>query len=350
MRKIQADGNSVQNAGISVGGVTTANRVFLAPMSGVSDLPFRTAAHGGGAGLVVSEMVACEALARQRGDVVRRAEGVGLSPFVIQLAGREARWMALGARLAVDAGADIVDINMGCPARAVTGGLSGSALMRDLDHACRLIEATVAACAVPVTLKMRLGWDDGSRNAAELARRAEDLGVAMVTVHGRTRCQFYKGRADWDAIAAVKQAVSIPVIANGDIASFADVVTCLERSRCDGVMVGRAAYGRPWIVGVWARRLAGDNEAVEPGPGEQVAMTGAHYDHMIAFYGCNLGVRVARKHLGWFVERCAANGWLEASDVANWRCRLVREDEPERVRATLSAMAAAMAWRPARAA
>ncbi len=250
---------------IQIGPIKTRNRVFLAPLSGVTDEPFRAVAHAHGAGLVVSEMVASEELVRARPDMVRRARGADkLKPFVIQLAGREARWMTEGAMVAQDLGADIIDINMGCPARQVTGGLSGSALMRDLDHALTLIDATVQAARVPVTLKMRLGWDASSMNAPELARRAEDAGVQMITVHGRTRCQFYGGKADWRAIRAVKEAISIPLIANGDGTSAADARAMLAQSQADGVMIGRGAYGRPWWPGVIANQLDAGSGIEEP--------------------------------------------------------------------------------------
>ncbi len=234
---------------LAIGPVTAPNRVLLAPMSGVSDRAFRSLAAEAGAGLVVSEMVASDALVRGHPETLIRAERAGGGPHVVQLAGREAHWMAEGARAATDAGADIIDINMGCPAKKVTSGYSGSALMRDLDHAQSLIEATVSATPLPVTLKMRLGWDDNSINAPELARRAEQAGVCMITVHGRTRCQFYTGRADWTAIARVKAAVSVPVIANGDLESVDELEDMLRLSGADGVMVGRGAYGRPWFPG-----------------------------------------------------------------------------------------------------
>lgn len=233
--------------GIKIGSIETRNSVFLAPMSGVTDLPFRKLAHELGAGLVVSEMVASQELSGAREDTVLRAAGHGaITPLAIQLAGRESRWMAEGAKIAQGLGADIVDINMGCPAQQVTRGLSGSALMRDLDHALTLIEATVEAVEVPVTLKMRLGWDEHTVNAPELARRAKSCGVKMITVHGRTRCQFYKGSADWNAISAVAEQISVPLVANGDAVTASNAAQMRKKSGADAVMVGRGAYGRPW--------------------------------------------------------------------------------------------------------
>ena len=234
---------------IDIGGVPIRNRVFLAPMSGVTDEAFRRRAYRHGAGLVVSEMVASGELAKGRANTGRRVRHSGLPVHMVQLAGREAHHMAEAALIAEAEGADIIDINMGCPAKKVTGGYSGSALMRDLDHALTLIDAVIGAVKVPVTVKMRLGWDESALNAPILARRAEQAGVRMVTVHGRTRCQFYQGTADWRAIARVKAAVSIPVVANGDVGSPADAWAVLEQSGADAVMVGRASYGAPWIVG-----------------------------------------------------------------------------------------------------
>jgi nifR3 family TIM-barrel protein len=286
---------------LSIGGVTVPNRVFLAPMSGVSDRPFRQLAAGFGAGLVVSEMVASEFLVAGNAEATLRAERAGGGPHVIQLAGREARWMGEGARAAADAGADIIDINMGCPAKKVTGGYSGSALMRDLDHALRLIEATVAATPLPVSLKMRLGWDNASISAPELARRAEAAGICLVTVHGRTRCQFYTGAADWAAIRAVKDAVAIPVIANGDLVDPARLDEMLHKSGADGVMVGRGAYGRPWLPGHLAVFAA--TGAMPPAPSglALLELVTAHYEAMIDHYGPLHGPRAARKHLGWYL-------------------------------------------------
>ncbi len=276
-------------------------------MSGVTDRPFREIAARAGAGMVVSEMVASEQLALGDAEAAMRADTAGVTPHVIQLAGREAHWMAEGARAAERAGADIIDINMGCPAKKVTSGYSGSALMRDLDHALRLIEATVSATDRPVTLKMRLGWDESSLNAPELAARAEAAGVQMITVHGRTRCQFYNGSADWAAVAAVRAAIRVPLVVNGDVGDLASAERALGLSGADAVMVGRAAYGRPHLAGALAAAAAG--QEVPPTSAAAIADGAtAHYEAMLTHYGTALGVRMARKHLGWYLERLAEAG------------------------------------------
>jgi nifR3 family TIM-barrel protein len=282
---------------LRLGAVEFRNRVALAPMSGVTDLPFRQLAFEFGAGFVVTEMVASRELVGNSAESWSRLQNSGIHPHIVQLAGRDPRFMAEGARIAEANGADVIDINMGCPAKKVIGGLSGSALMREPELALALIEATVKAVKIPVTVKMRLGWDEQSINAPDLAKAAEDLGVQMITVHGRTRMQFYEGRANWDLIAGVRERITIPLIANGDVETAGDIALILERSGADGVMIGRGSQGRPWHAGV----LAGMRS--EPDRVEIAEIFERHYRMTLEFYGALPGLRHARKHVGWTLDR-----------------------------------------------
>ena len=320
------------NEFLAIGRYRLANRAFLAPMAGITDLPFRRMAMRFGAGLVVSEMIASEWLAEGDPAAQMRVEGEGVGLHVAQLAGCEARWLSEGARIAESAGAHIIDINMGCPAKRVTAGEAGAALLRNPDQALRLIEAVVGAVSVPVTLKMRLGWDEHSIVAPDLARRAEAAGVAFVSIHGRTRAQFYNGGADWNAIARVKAAVNIPLAANGDLTSYEDAIMMRKMSSADAVMIGRAARGRPWFVGQIGHFLSSGKRMVDPPLALQRDVLIELYEAWLSHYGRVRGAREARKHIGWALEAAAAHFVETAQNWAKkWRARLLAEAEPARV-------------------
>jgi tRNA-dihydrouridine synthase B len=288
---------------IQIGPVEIGSPVILAPMTAVTDLPFRRAVKRYGAGLTVSEMIASQAMVREtRQSLQKSLWDPSEEPVAMQLAGCEPQVMAEAAKLNEQRGAAIIDINMGCPVKKVVNGWAGSALMRDLKNAAAIIEATVKAVSVPVTLKTRMGWDHNSLNAPQLARVAEDLGVRMITIHGRTRCQMYKGEADWSFVRKVKEAVSVPVIVNGDINSVDDARQALRQSGADGVMIGRGAYGRPWLLAQMIADLGGPGARPEPSLDEQLATMLQQYDEMLALYGTQTGVNLARKHIGWYTK------------------------------------------------